>query len=62
MKSDAFRIRWTAPDVCIHGAGLRDFHHPVVGELSFAASLAATPAEAEASRAPGADDPSLPGR
>jgi len=62
MKSDASCIRWTAPDVCIQGAGLRDFHHPVVGELSFAASWAATPAEAEAARVPGADGPSLAGR
>jgi hypothetical protein len=31
--SEAFRTRWAAHDVRFHNAGLKHFHHPVVGEL-----------------------------
>lgn len=32
-RSDAFRTRWGAHDVRLHRAGLKSFHHPVVGDL-----------------------------
>jgi transcriptional regulator with XRE-family HTH domain len=32
-RSDAFRTRWAAHNVRIHRAGVKDFHHPVVGDL-----------------------------
>jgi MmyB-like transcription regulator ligand binding domain len=32
--SEAFRTRWAAHDVRFHDAGVKRFHHPVVGELS----------------------------
>ena len=31
--SEAFRTRWAAHDVRFHNAGVKHFHHPVVGEL-----------------------------
>jgi transcriptional regulator with XRE-family HTH domain len=33
-RSDEFRTRWAAHNVRIHRTGLKDFHHPVVGQLS----------------------------
>ena len=33
-RSDGFRTRWAAHDVRIHRTGVKDFHHPVVGDLS----------------------------
>ncbi|QFZ19789.1 helix-turn-helix transcriptional regulator [Saccharothrix syringae] len=35
-RSDAFRTRWGAHDVRHHGTGTKDFHHPVVGDLTLA--------------------------
>jgi transcriptional regulator with XRE-family HTH domain len=35
-RSDEFRRRWGSHDVRIHGAGTKHFHHPVVGDLTFA--------------------------
>ena len=32
--SDVFRTRWAAHDVRFHNTGVKQFHHPVVGELS----------------------------
>ena len=32
--SEVFRTRWAAHDVRFHDAGVKHFHHPVVGELS----------------------------
>jgi transcriptional regulator with XRE-family HTH domain len=32
--SEAFRTRWAAHDVRFHNAGVKHFHHPVVGELT----------------------------
>jgi transcriptional regulator with XRE-family HTH domain len=32
-QSEAFRTRWGAHDVRFHNAGVKHFHHPVVGEL-----------------------------
>lgn len=33
-QSEAFRTRWAAHDVRFHNSGVKQFHHPVVGELS----------------------------
>ncbi len=33
-RSETFRTRWAAHDVRIHQTGVKDFHHPVVGDLS----------------------------
>jgi transcriptional regulator with XRE-family HTH domain len=33
-KSDLFRTRWAAHNVRIHQTGTKNFHHPVVGDLS----------------------------
>ncbi|HEY5834795.1 helix-turn-helix transcriptional regulator [Streptomyces sp.] len=35
-RSDAFRTRWGAHNVRLHGTGTKRFHHPVVGELTLA--------------------------
>jgi transcriptional regulator with XRE-family HTH domain len=32
-QSDAFRTRWAAHNVRFHGAAVKQFHHPIVGEL-----------------------------
>jgi transcriptional regulator with XRE-family HTH domain len=32
-RSEAFRTRWAAHDVHLHRAGIKHFHHPVVGDL-----------------------------
>lgn len=32
-RSDDFRVRWAAHDVRVHSAGVKRFHHPVVGDL-----------------------------
>jgi transcriptional regulator with XRE-family HTH domain len=33
-RSEEFRTRWAAHNVRIHRTGSKDFHHPVVGDLS----------------------------
>jgi transcriptional regulator with XRE-family HTH domain len=33
MRSDEFRARWAAHNVRLHRSGLKDIHHPVVGDL-----------------------------
>jgi transcriptional regulator with XRE-family HTH domain len=33
-RSEEFRTRWAAHNVRIHRTGAKDFHHPVVGDLS----------------------------
>ncbi len=33
-RSDAFRIRWGAHNVRRHGSGTKNFHHPLVGDLT----------------------------
>ena len=35
-RSDEFRRRWGAHDVRIHGTGVKNFHHHVVGDLALA--------------------------
>jgi transcriptional regulator with XRE-family HTH domain len=32
-RSDTFRTRWAAHDVCVHRTGFKRLHHPVVGDL-----------------------------
>lgn len=33
-RSDEFRIRWGAHNVRRHGTGVKEFHHPVVGDVT----------------------------
>jgi hypothetical protein len=35
-RSDEFRRRWAAHDVTLHRSGVKQFHHPVVGDLTLA--------------------------
>ena len=35
-RSDTFRNRWAAHNVLLHRSGTKRFHHPVVGDVSFA--------------------------
>jgi transcriptional regulator with XRE-family HTH domain len=35
-RSETFRNRWAAHNVVLHRAGTKQFHHPVVGDLSLA--------------------------
>jgi hypothetical protein len=43
--SDAFRTRWAAHDVRFHNTGVKQFHHPVVGELSLTYNRMDLPAD-----------------
>jgi transcriptional regulator with XRE-family HTH domain len=44
-QSEAFRTRWAAHDVRFHNTGLKQFHHPVVGELSLTYNRLDLPAD-----------------
>jgi transcriptional regulator with XRE-family HTH domain len=33
-QSDEFRTRWAAHNVRFHDTGIKDFHHPIVGEIT----------------------------
>ncbi len=33
-QSDEFRTRWATHNVRFHNTGIKQFHHPVVGEVS----------------------------
>jgi transcriptional regulator with XRE-family HTH domain len=33
-RSDEFRTRWAAHNVRLHDTGIKDFHHPVVGDIT----------------------------
>ena len=35
-RSDTFRTRWAAHNVLLHRSGTKRFHHPVIGDVSFA--------------------------
>jgi hypothetical protein len=35
-RSDEFRRRWAAHNVRIHGTGIKQFHHHIVGDLTLA--------------------------
>src|SRR2546425_6008088 len=43
--SEAFRTRWAAHNVRFHDAGVKHFHHPVVGELSLSYNRLDLPAD-----------------
>jgi transcriptional regulator with XRE-family HTH domain len=43
--SDAFRTRWAAHDVRFHNIGVKQFHHPVVGDLSLSLTRLDLPAD-----------------
>ena len=34
MRSEDFRVRWAKHDVRFHRSGVKNFHHPVVGDLT----------------------------
>jgi transcriptional regulator with XRE-family HTH domain len=44
-QSEAFRSRWAAHDVRFHNTGVKQFHHPVVGELSLSFNRLDLPAD-----------------
>ena len=44
-RSEEFRTRWTAHYVRLHRAGVKHFHHPVVGTLDLAFDAMDFPAE-----------------
>jgi transcriptional regulator with XRE-family HTH domain len=44
-ESEAFRARWAAHDVRFHNTGVKQFHHPVVGELSLSYNRLDLPAD-----------------
>ena len=35
-RSDEFRVRWATHDVKFHRTGTKQFHHPLVGDLTLA--------------------------
>jgi hypothetical protein len=35
-RRDTFRNRWAAHNVLLHRSGTKQFHHPVIGDVSFA--------------------------
>jgi transcriptional regulator with XRE-family HTH domain len=43
--SEAFRTRWATHDVRYHNAGIKHFHHPVVGDLSLSLTRLDLPAD-----------------
>jgi hypothetical protein len=45
ILSDAFRTRWAAHDVRFDNTGVKQFHHPVVGELSLTYNRMDIPAD-----------------
>ena len=44
-QSETFRTRWAAHDVRFHNTGVKEFHHPVVGELSLTYNRMDLPAD-----------------
>jgi hypothetical protein len=44
-RSETFRTRWAAHDVCFHRRGRTQLHHPVVGELDLAFEAPELPGE-----------------
>jgi transcriptional regulator with XRE-family HTH domain len=43
--SEAFRTRWATHEVRFHNVGVKQFHHPVVGELSLSLTRMDIPAD-----------------
>jgi transcriptional regulator with XRE-family HTH domain len=46
-RSEEFRTRWAAHNVRIHRTGAKDFHHPVVGDLSLTFEMMQLTADAD---------------
>ena len=44
-QSESFRTRWAAHDVRFHNSGVKQFHHPIVGELSLTYNRMDLPAD-----------------
>jgi hypothetical protein len=44
-QSETFRTRWAAHDVRFHNTGVKELHHPVVGELSLTYNRMDLPAD-----------------
>ncbi|HEX5920023.1 MAG TPA: helix-turn-helix transcriptional regulator [Nocardioides sp.] len=44
-RSDAFRVRWGRHDVRLHHTGVKQFRHPVVGDLALAFDAFELPAD-----------------
>jgi transcriptional regulator with XRE-family HTH domain len=44
-RSDAFRVRWAAHDVRLHRTGIKQIHHPVVGDLHLSYEVMELPAD-----------------
>jgi transcriptional regulator with XRE-family HTH domain len=44
-QSDEFRTRWAAHNVRFHNTGTKDFHHPVVGDLTLTYNRIELPAD-----------------
>jgi transcriptional regulator with XRE-family HTH domain len=43
-QSDEFRTRWAAHNVRFHNTGIKDFHHPVVGDITLTYNRVELPA------------------
>jgi transcriptional regulator with XRE-family HTH domain len=44
-QSDEFRTRWAAHNVRFHNTGIKDFHHPVVGDITLTYNRVELPAD-----------------
>jgi transcriptional regulator with XRE-family HTH domain len=44
-RSDEFRVRWADHDVTFHRTGVKEFHHPLVGDLTLAFEALELPAD-----------------
>ncbi len=44
-RSDEFWTRWAAHDVRFHNTGVKDFHHPVVGDITLTYNRMEPPAD-----------------
>jgi hypothetical protein len=44
-QSEEFRTRWAAHNVRFHDTGVKDFHHPIVGEMTLTYNRIALPAD-----------------
>jgi transcriptional regulator with XRE-family HTH domain len=60
MRSEEFRTRWAAHNVRLHRTGLKDIHHPVVGDLHLMFEALDLPADAGLSLAVYSAEPASP--
>ena len=44
-RSEEFRVRWATHDVKFHRTGTKEFHHPLVGDLTLAFESLELPAD-----------------